>query len=102
MQTELFTSLISDLEINDSVFIKLQSARNRLHRIEECIADNALLKKAKLDMCSQYVTNDQCRSCLLIPLTIMVTPAMGIDFISKAESEIVRLLELSEQAMENL
>lgn len=102
MKNGIFASPVSDLEIDDKTFIKLQSARDKLQRIEECITDNALLKKAKLDICSQYVTNDQCRSCLLIPITIMVTPIMARDFIVTAERELVRLLELSEQALENL
>ena len=92
----------SEFEIRDEVFIKLQAAQSRVDRIKECIADNELLKKAHLDMLSTYVTNDQYRSCLLIPLTVMVTPSMAKDFICAATSEIEKLLVLSEQAMENL
>ena len=92
----------SNFDISDGVFIKLQIAQNKVDRINECLADNKLLNQARLDMLNTYVTDDQYRSCLLIPLTVMVTPAMAKDFICAASSEIEKLLVVSEQAMENL
>lgn len=89
-------------ELRDDIFTKLQAATNRVNRIKECIADNELLKKARLDMLNTYITDDQYRSCLLIPLTVMVTPATAKNFICEASNEIEKLLVLSEQTMENL